>query len=70
MLPLTLAQTDTELTIRKIGGNPELQQHMKSLGFNVGGNITLISRLGDNVIVKVKDSRVAISADMAQRIMV
>ena len=70
MLPLSLADADTPLTIRKIGGNPALKQHLENLGFTVGETVTLISNLGENVIVKVKESRVAIGADMARKIMV
>ena len=70
MMPLSLADADTPLTIRKIGGNPALKQHLENLGFTVGETVTLISNLGENVIVKVKESRVAIGADMARKIMV
>ncbi len=70
MLPLSLADANVEHTIRKIGGNPELKLHLENLGFTVGGTVTLINTLGENVIVKVKESRVAIGADMARRIMV
>ena len=70
MLPLSLADADTPLTILKIGGTPALRQHLENLGFTVGGTVTLISNLGENVIVKVKESRVAIGADMARKIMV
>ncbi|MCR4761658.1 MAG: ferrous iron transport protein A [Oscillospiraceae bacterium] len=70
MMPLSLADADTPLTIRKIGGNPALRQHLENLGFTVGETVTLISNLGENVIVKVKESRVAIGADMARKIMV
>ena len=70
MLPLSLADADKPLTIRKIGGTPALKQHLENLGFTVGETVTLISNLGDHVIVKVKESRVAIGADMARKIMV
>ena len=70
MLPLSLADADTPLTIRKIGGNPALKQHLENLGFTVGETVTLISNLGENVIVKVKESRIAIGAEMARKIMV
>ncbi|MBP0975111.1 MAG: ferrous iron transport protein A [Oscillospiraceae bacterium] len=70
MMPLSLADANTPLTIRKIGGNPALKQHLENLGFTVGETVTLISNLGENVIVKVKESRVAIGADMARKIMV
>ena len=70
MMPLSLANANTPLTIRKVGGNPALKQHLENLGFTVGETVTLISNLGENVIVKVKESRVAIGADMARKIMV
>ena len=70
MLPLSLADAGTAQTIRKIGGTPELKQHLENLGFTVGASVTLISTLGESVIVKVKESRVAIGADMARKIMV
>jgi ferrous iron transport protein A len=70
MMPLSLAEANTPLTIRKVGGNPALKQHLENLGFTVGETVTLISNLGENVIVKVKESRVAIGADMARKIMV
>lgn len=70
MIPLSMADTNTEVTIRKIGGNQELKRHLEELGFTIGGTVTLVSVLGENVIVKVKDSRIAIGADMARKIMV
>ena len=69
-MPLNLADPETTLIIRKIGGNPEIKQHLENLGFNVGERVTLINILGESVIVKVKESRIAIGADMARRIMV
>ena len=70
MMPLSMAEQEKELVIRKIGGNPEVKKHLEDLGFHVGGNVSLVSRLGENVIVKVKEARVAISEEMAQKIMV
>ena len=70
MMPLCLADIGEENTIKKIGGSPEVRQHLESLGFVVGGDVILLTVLGGNVIVKVKESRVAISKEMAQRIMV
>ena len=60
MLPLSLADVGTENTIKKIGGTPEVKKHLENLGFVVGGN----------VIVNVKEARVAISEEMARKIMV
>ena len=70
MMPLSIAEPNVPLTIRKVGGNQELRQHLETLGFTVGATVTLINVLGGNVIVKVKESRVAISREMAQKIMV
>ena len=70
MMPLTLADVGTEQIIHRIGGSDEVRRHLENLGFVAGGEVTLISSLGGNVIVKVKESRVAISEEMARRIMV
>lgn len=70
MMPLTLADSGEELIIRKIGGNGETRRFLEGLGFVVGGNITVVSENGGNVIVKVKESRVAVSKEMAMRVMV
>ncbi len=70
MMPLNLALPGEENIIRKIGGNPEIKRHLEDLGFVVGGTVSLISVLNGNVIVKVKDSRIAIDGELAHRIMV
>ena len=70
MLPLVLADAGQENIVKKIGGSPEVRQHLADLGFNVGTAVTIVSDMGGNVIIKVKESRVAISREMAQRIMV
>ena len=70
VMPLNVAQPGEENIIRKIGGSPEVKQHLADLGFVVGGTVTLLSVLGGNVIVNVKESRVALDADMARRIMI
>ena len=70
MMPLTLADVGQEQIIHRIGGNDEVRRHLENLGFVAGGEVTLISSLGGNVIVKVKESRVAISEEMARKIMV
>lgn len=70
MLPLSLADIGEENTIKRIGGSPEVKKHLENLGFVVGGNVTVITRMGGNVIVNVKEARVAISREMAQKIMV
>lgn len=70
MMPLSLADVGEENTIKKIGGNPEVKKHLENLGFVVGGNVKVISTLGGNVIVNVKEARVAISEEMARKIMI
>ena len=65
-----LAGIGEENTIKKIGGSPEIKKHLEDLGFVVGGSVTVVNALGGNVIVNVKESRVAISEEMARRIMV
>lgn len=70
MMPLTLAAVGEVQTVRKLGGSPELKKHLEDLGFVVGGNVTVITSLGGNVIVNVKETRVAVSEETARRIMV
>lgn len=70
MMPLTLAEVGEENIIKKIGGRQDVKAHLENLGFVVGGAVTVITAMGGNVIVNVKESRVAISKEMAQRIMV
>ncbi len=70
MMPLTLANIGEENVIRKVGGKPEVRKHLENLGFVAGGNVTVITMLGGNVIVNVKEARVAISKEMAQKIMI
>ena len=70
MIPLSLAEAGEVQIIKKIGGTPEVKQHLENLGFNVGGEVTIVNTLGENVIVKVKEARVAISDGLARKIMV
>lgn len=70
MMPLSLADAGKENVIIKVGGNPKVKKHLEDLGFVAGGTATLISSMGGNVIVKVKESRVAISEEMAKKIMI
>lgn len=70
MMPLTMAETGRELEIRGIGGKEETRRFLESLGFVMGGFVNVVSMTGGDLIVKVKDSRVAISREMANRIMV
>ena len=70
MMPLTFASVGEENMIRKVGGNSEIRAHLENLGFVTGGNVTVVSTIGGNLIVNVKDSRVAISREMASKIMI
>lgn len=70
MMPLTFANTGEEFMIKKIGGNPETKKFLENLGFVVGGEVTIVNEISGSVIVNVKESRVAVSKEMAQRIMV
>ena len=70
MMPLALANICEEYMIRRVSGNPEVKKHLEDLGFTAGGSITVVSALGGNIIVRVKESRVAISEEMARKIMI
>ena len=70
MMPRTLADTGEENVILRIGGSPEVKKHLEDLGFVAGGTVSVVSSLGGNVIVKVKEARVAISEEMARKIMI
>ena len=70
MMPLIFAEVGEENIIRKVGGSEEVKHHLENLGFVVGGSATVVSEIAGNLIVSVKDARVAISREMAQKIMV
>ena len=70
MLPLTMSKPGEHLSIKRIGGKDEVRRFLETLGFVVGSPITVVSENNGNVIVNVKDSRVAISREMANKIMV
>lgn len=70
MLPLTMASQGEPMTIKKIGGKQETKKFLETLGFVVGGTVTVVSEINGNMIVNVKDSRVAIGKDMANKILV
>ena len=70
MMPLTLAVVGEENIIKKIGGKQQVKAHLENLGFVVGGAVTVISTIGGNVIVNVKESRIAISKEMAEKILI
>ena len=70
MMPLTLMSPGEDAIIQRIGGKPEVRQHLENRGFVVGGTVSVINTIGGNLIVTVKEARVAISREMAQKIMV
>ena len=70
MMPLTMAKQGETVTIRKITGKDEVRQHLAELGFVVDGEVTVVSELGGNLIVQVKDSRIALDRTMANRVMI
>ncbi len=70
MMPLTMAGTGIDNTIKKIGGKEETRRFLEKLGFVVGGSVRVISDSGGSLIVNIKDSRVAIGRDMADKILV
>lgn len=70
MMPLVLAGVGEENIIKKIGGTPKVKKHLENLGFVVGGSVTIVNTLGGNLIVNVKEARVAISEEMARKIMI
>jgi len=69
-MPLSMAKEGEVRLIRKIGGKPEVKQFLESLGFVVGGTVTVINEIAGNLIVNIKNSRVAISREMAGKILV
>lgn len=70
MLPLVFAAPEEEATIKKISGNPEVKQHLEDLGFVPGASVRVVTKTGENVIVNIKEARVAINSDMAKKIMI
>ena len=70
MMPLTLANIGEDNIIKKVGGSAEVKKHLENLGFVAGGNVKVITSMAGNIIVNVKEARVAISREMAQKIMV
>ena len=69
MMPLVFADIEKEVVIQKIGGTPQTKKHLENLGFVVGGTATVLAAIDGNLIVKVKEARVAINNDMAMKIM-
>ncbi len=70
MMPLVMADTGEENIIRRVGGSPEMKKHLEDMGFVAGSAVTVMNTIGGNLIVKVKETRVAISKEMAGKIMV
>ena len=70
MMPLSMAKVGETVTIRKITGKVQIRQHLAELGFVVESDVTVVSELGGNLILQVKDSRVALDRTMANRIMI
>ena len=70
MMPLTMANAGEPNIIKKVGGKEETRKFLENLGFVTGGSVTVVSETGGNMIVNVKDSRVAIGKDMANKIMI
>ena len=69
-MPLTMANIGETNTIKRVGGNEETRRFLANLGFVVDAEVTVLSAIGSNVIVNIKDSRVAVNADMARHIMI
>ncbi len=69
-MPLVIAERGKPQIVKRIGGNDEVKRHLENLGFTVGATVTVVNSLAGNVIVKVKESRIAINEDMARRIIV
>ena len=69
-MPLTLAVIGEENIIKRIGGNADVRAHLQNLGFVAGGSVTVVSSMGGNLIVNVKNARIAISKEMAAKIMI
>ena len=70
MMPLTMAKSGERVTVRKITGKDEIRQHLAELGFVVDSDITVVSEIAGNLIVQVKDSRIALDKSMANRSMI
>ena len=69
-MPLTMAKTGETVTIRKITGRDEVRQHLAELGFVVGSDVTVVNEVAGNLILQVKDSRIALDRTMANRVMI
>ena len=70
LMPLTMAKPGETVTIRKITGRDEVRQHLAELGFVVDGTVTVVSEMAGNLILQVKDGRIALDKSMANRVMI
>ncbi len=70
MMPLVFATAGEDNVIKRVGGSPDIKKHLEDMGFVTGGIVRVVSEMGGNLIVDVKDTRVAISREMAQKIMI
>jgi ferrous iron transport protein A len=70
MMPLIMADPGEENIIRRVGGSPEMKKHLEDMGFTAGSAVTVMNTIGGNLIVKIMESRVAISKEMASKIMI
>lgn len=69
-MPLTFATIGEENIVKRVGGKPEVKKHLEDLGFVVGSRVTVINTMGGNLIVRVKEARVALSSELAQKILI
>lgn len=69
-MPLTLADIGEELIIKRVGGSPQVKKHLENLGFVAGSSVCVVTAIGGNLIVRVKEARVAVSRELAQKIFV
>ena len=69
-MPLTFAEIGETNLVRRIGGTPEVRRHLENIGFVVGTEVTVLNSMNGNVIVRVKEARVAVSREMAQKIFI
>lgn len=70
MMPLALGDVGTSYTIQRVSGTPEVRKHLENLGFVPGAEVKIINTLNGNIIVNVKETRVAINEEMARKIMI
>ncbi len=70
MMPLCFADIGSPQIIKRIGGSPEVKKHLEDLGFHIGGEISVVSTISGNLIVNVKECRVAVSRELANKIMI